>query len=105
MRPAIARSLGLLLTWCTLAPARPPTLDSLFPPGGQRGQSVTVTAAGGFSQWPVKVWTEGPGLEVRALPEKGKLAIAVAPDAPVGVHWVRLFDDEGATAPRPFLVG
>jgi hypothetical protein len=64
-----------------------------------------VTAAGGFSQWPVKVWTEGPGLEVRALPEKGKLAIAVAPDAPVGVHWVRLFDDEGATAPRPFLVG
>ena len=100
-----AASLVLLLAWTVPAAAKPPTLDSLFPPGGQRGQTVAVTAAGSFSQWPVKAWTDDEGLEVRPLPEKGKLSIAVASDARVGVHWLRLFDDEGATALRPFLVG
>jgi hypothetical protein len=97
--------LSFLLAWTTVAAAKPPTLDSLFPPGGQRGETVAVTAAGSFGQWPVRVWTEGEGISVNVLPEKGKLAIAVAPGARVGVHWLRLFDDEGATVLRPFLVG
>ena len=105
MRRARGASLVLLLAWTVPAAAKPPTLDSLFPPGGQRGQTVAVTAAGSFGQWPVKVWTDDEGLEVRPLTEKGKLSIAVAPGARVGVHWLRLFDDEGATALRPFLVG
>src|SRR4029077_9396083 len=33
-----------------------PTLDYLFPAGGQRGTSVTVTAGGKFESWPMKVW-------------------------------------------------
>ena len=87
-------------------PAKPPTLDTSSRAGGRRGETVEVTAAGSFGHWPVR------GLDRRARasrspprPEKGKLSIAVAPDAPAGVHWVRLFDDEGATALRPFLVG
>lgn len=82
-----------------------PSIDSVFPPGAQRGKTVTVTASGIFGQWPIKVWTDGPGIEIRALPERGKLAIEVASDARVGVHRFRLFDEEGATAPWPFLVG
>ena len=37
--------------------------------------------------------------------EKGKLSVAVARDAEPGVRWVRLHDEEGATAPRPFVIG
>jgi hypothetical protein len=98
-------SLALTLASTVPATAKPPVLDSLFPAGGQRGQTVGVTAAGSFSQWPNKVWTGDKGIEVHPLPEKGKLAIAIAASAQVGVHWLRLYDDEGATALRPFLVG
>jgi hypothetical protein len=53
----------------------------------------------------VKVWTKDSGIEISPAPEKGKLTIKVAPEARVGVHWIRLYDDEGATPLRPFLVG
>jgi hypothetical protein len=95
----------LLLALTIPAAAAPPTLDSLFPPGAARGQALTVTASGSFSHWPVQVWTEDDGLTVASLPEKGKLTIVVASGARVGVHWLRLFDEEGATTLRPFLVG
>jgi hypothetical protein len=97
--------MGLLLGLTGPAVAGPPTLDWIFPAGGQRGATVMVTASGRFSHWPVNVWTEDDGVTVASLAEKGKLAITVAPGARVGVHWLRLFDEEGATTLRPFLVG
>jgi hypothetical protein len=105
MRTPFGLSLFVLLSASVSALAKPPVLDGLFPPGGRRGETVTVTAAGSFGQWPVKVWTEDQAIAVTPLPEKAKLSIAVAPDASVGVHWLRLFDDDGATAIRPFMVG
>jgi hypothetical protein len=87
------------------AMAKPPILDRLFPPGGQRGQAVSVTATGSFDHWPTQVWTDGPDIEVKAGEEKGKLSIVVASDARPGVRWIRLHDAEGATALRPFVVG
>jgi hypothetical protein len=53
----------------------------------------------------VKGWIDGPGVSIEAGAEKGKLSIRVAPDADPGVRWIRLYDEEGATALRPFLVG
>jgi hypothetical protein len=85
--------------------AKPPTLTELFPPGAGRGQAITVSASGTFDHWPVKVWIEGPGVEIRADKEKGKLMVVVAADAPPGLRWARLYDEEGATALRPFVIG
>jgi hypothetical protein len=85
--------------------AKPPTLTELFPPGAGRGQSVAVNASGSFDHWPVKAWIDGRGVEIRAEKEKGKLTAVVAADAPPGLRWVRLYDGEGATALRPFIVG
>ena len=85
--------------------AAPPTLDHLFPAGVARGGSAEVTAAGKFDRWPVRGWSSSPGILIEAGAEKGKLTIRAAPDAPPGVHWVRVFDEEGASSPRPFLVG
>ena len=45
------------------ASAAPPTLDSLFPAGGQRGKTVEVAAAGTFERWPVSIWVNGKGVD------------------------------------------
>lgn len=86
-------------------PAKPPTLTGLFPPGAARGQTVAIEAAGRFDHWPVRAWVDRPGVAIRAEKGKGKLSAVVAPDAAPGLRWIRLYDDEGATELRPFIVG
>lgn len=86
------------------AHAAPPKVDSWFPAGLQQGQTLTVTAAGAFGAWPVKVWVDREGLNVEPSEKKGELKITAAPQA-AGVYWLRLYDEEGASAPRPLLVG
>lgn len=85
--------------------AAPPKLTTLYPAGVSRGQTANVTATGELTQWPSKIWVDRPGITVTCEADKGKLKIAAAADAPVGVYWLRLYDDEGATAPKPFIVG
>jgi hypothetical protein len=85
--------------------AAPPTLTHLFPAGGQRGTSVEVTAAGSFEHWPVHTWVSGCGVEAKPDNEKGKLTITVGAEAVPGTYWLRLYDEQGASAPQPFLVG
>lgn len=97
---------GLLtLLAATTASARPPTLERLFPSGGQQGTTVEVTATGTFDHWPVQGWSEDPGIEVTAGKEKGALVVRIAADVKPGAHWIRLADDEGASSLQPFLVG
>src|SRR5262249_28269317 len=106
MRAGRIAALGaIVLLGASHAPARPPTLTSLFPAGAARGQTVPVEASGTFDQWPVQGWVDGPGVAIRAGKEKGRLSIAVARDAEPGVRWVRLFDQEGASSLRPFIIG
>jgi hypothetical protein len=94
----------VFLAVCPLAKAAP-TVTSFFPAGGQRGTTVEVTAGGTFEKWPVTVWVSEPGVSGVAAKEKGKLSLTIAPDARPGVRWLRLFDETGASSPRPFLVG
>jgi len=102
-----------LVCWLALGTAllivRPvsaaPEVRYLFPPGGQRGQSALVTAAGKFPKWPVTCWVDRPGLEVQSQEKSGVISVRVAADAAPGVYWIRLFDDSGAAAPQPFVVG
>jgi hypothetical protein len=85
--------------------AAPPTVTSLFPAGGQQGTTIEVVASGTFERWPVKCWSSDPSLKVETGKEKGTLRVTVPADAAPGVHWIRLFDDAGASSVRPFLVG
>jgi hypothetical protein len=64
-----------------------------------------VSATGTFEHWPVKVWAQGGGVDARSEKEKGKLSVTVAADAAPGLRWLRLYDEEGATALRPFVIG
>src|SRR5262249_60175195 len=58
-----------------------------------------------FAIWPARLRRAEPGLAPAAPSDKGRLPIAAAPEARVGVHWLRLFDEEGATVVRPLVVG
>ena len=93
----------MLLTSSLLA--APPKVNYFFPPGSQRGQAAAVTASGEFSNWPVQIWADRPGLTATCENDKGKLKVNVAADAVPGVYWLRLADGEGASALRPFVVG
>jgi hypothetical protein len=64
-----------------------------------------MTVGGSFERWPVQVWVSGTGIEVKSAKDKGKLTLTVRPDATPGPHWLRLYDEQGASAPRPFMVG
>jgi len=116
-RAALSTKYLLLSTWSTWflatattvlsswAVAAPPKLTHLYPAGCQRGQTVTVTASGDFSTWPVQAWADRPGLSITAEKDKGKLRIAAAADAAAGVYWLRLYNSDGAAALKPFVVG
>ena len=96
--------LTLLLSAAPLV-AEPPAVTTLTPSGGARGSSVAVVAAGTFDTWPVQVWSSSPGVTAKAEKDKGKFAVAVAADAPLGVTWLRFHDATGASQLRPFVVG
>jgi hypothetical protein len=85
--------------------AAPPRVNYLYPAGGQRGQSVAVTAAGDFSTWPVQVWSDRPGIKATAEKDKGKFTLDVAADAAAGTYWLRFLNQDGASVLRPFVVG
>ena len=85
--------------------AKDPVLAPLFPAGAARGQSLNLTVSGTLDRWPMRGWADGRGVEIKAGREKGKVSIVVARDAEIGLHWVRLADNEGATNLRPFFVG
>jgi hypothetical protein len=97
--------LGLFFAFPATLHAAPPKLDYFFPAGAQRGTTVIVTAAGTFTPWPVKVHVDGKGLDVKPAKASGQLAITIAKDAEPGVRWIRLYNDEGASVARPFIVG
>jgi hypothetical protein len=95
----------VLLTCTTAARAAPPTLTYLYPAGAQRGQTVEVTAGGTFERWPVRGWADRPGVEIKPAKDRGKLTVTVAADAVPGTCWLRLYDEQGASTLRPFIVG
>lgn len=100
-----AGAIALLISSAPFLSAKPPTLTGLFPPGAARGQSLTVTMSGTFDHWPTSCWVDGDGLSVKAGEKRGELAVQVADDARPGVRWVRVHDEEGSSALRPFLIG
>lgn len=85
--------------------AAPPAVTSVFPAGMQRGQTATVTLSGTLPQWPATIVASTPALQIAPGKEKGQLQITAAASGCEGLHFLRVVDDGGASAPIPFLVG
>jgi hypothetical protein len=110
----------LVLSMLTLH-ADPPTLDVFYPAGAARGSTNTITLSGKLDPWPPNVWISSPqrqsdwsrsgpaiaaaDISVTAETNKGKLTLVVSPDAEPGPRIVRLFNGDGASDPRFFVVG
>lgn len=80
-------------------------LEQLHPIGFARHSTNIVKVAGKVEPWPPQIWGGGAGVEITALTNKNELQFVVAADATPGVRLIRLFNDEGASEPRPFVVG
>lgn len=95
----------LLLSVATFATAgEPPSLDGFYPAGAARRSSNTVTALGKFSVWPPKVWMSEDGLNFIADTNKGKFFITVSADAAPGPRLIRLYNEDGSSDPKVFVV-
>ena len=82
-----------------------PVVESLYPAGGRQDATVEVTAGGKFERWPVQFWADHPDLKAEPSAEKGKLSIRIGTSVPRGAHLVRLYDAQGPSTPRVFVVG
>ncbi len=41
----------------------------------------------------------------KPLEKAGEFEVTASPDAPVGVHWIRIHESGGATVIKPFIIG
>lgn len=85
--------------------ADPPTIERLFPPGGQRGTTVEAALRGAAGDGTLQVWSDHSALKFAFSEKRDTATIEVSADATPGLHWVRFFNEFGATDPRPFVVG
>jgi hypothetical protein len=82
-----------------------PPLDGFFPAGAARGTTNLITAVGKFEQWPPQVWTDGDGMTFVAETNKGKFQVTIEAEAKPGPRLVRLYNEQGVSEPRIFVVG
>lgn len=97
---AFAQSMSM-----TIVLADAPTLEVIYPPGAGIGSTNTITVSGKFEPWPPQVWVSAPGLAFEAQTNKGRFSVAVSANAEPGPRLVRLYNDDGASEPRFFVVG
>lgn len=83
--------------------ATPPSI-TLFPAGAQRGTTSTITLSGKVEGDGIGMAINCPGVLLTMLP-KNQVQVTIAPDAPLGLHLVHVFNDNGASDPRWFSIG
>ena len=81
-----------------------PTLDHLFPAAVQAGTTRRVAGVGKWDPWPPRVWVGGEGLRVEPTSESGTFEVVAATNAVPGPRFVRVFNDDGTSAPRFLIV-
>jgi hypothetical protein len=82
-----------------------PTLTGVTPFGLNPGETVAVKVNGKLDGRQRRVWSEDPGLVMTAPDASGQAWLRVAPEVGMGVHWIRLVNAEGVSAPVRVQVG
>jgi hypothetical protein len=97
--------LALFVFAVFLAKAEAPKLEHVFPAGGRQGSSCVLTLGGTFEPWPVNIWTDSPEITAIAQTNKSKVSLTISSNAVPGPHLLRVYNVDGASAPRTFFVG
>lgn len=84
--------------------AAPPNVTALFPAGCQVGQSIEVAAQGSLGDKP-QAWINREGVKLEFAESGNKFKVIVAENAAPGLCWIRIFNAEGASSLRPFVIG
>lgn len=93
--------------WAIFAPsAAAQNLDGmrLVPSGGTRGTEVTIELPGKFDAWPIQLWSDSTEIRWSASETSGKVTAAIADDARLGVHFLRLHHARSASPLLRFIV-
>lgn len=101
------RAVFIMLLWhCCAAQAAPPNFESIFPAGGQVGSQIEVKVAGkGLEKSSPQAWLSDPKLTITTGKKPNQFQLGISADAASGPRLIRLFNSEGATAPRIIEVG
>ncbi len=81
-----------------------PTLDTLFPISVPQGATQSVRLIGKFDPWPPKLWVDAPDLAVTFSTNTGQIQVLATTNVPLGAHFIRAFNDFGASEPRFLLI-
>jgi hypothetical protein len=79
-------------------------VKQLYPIAGAQGTNVAITAGTTFAPWPPQFWIDSPGITFTPTPITGVFNAEIAPDAVPGPHFVRLFNEDGSSDLRFFVV-
>lgn len=97
-------AVGLGASLATIPADAQINVDRLFPPVVTPGSTAQVKAEGKFPNWPVDVTCDRDWIEVEAESESGCLRVVVSEAAAPGIVWVRLHDQDSASALKPLFV-
>ena len=108
-RAVVSRWMVYILALSGLGPsmlwAEKPSVTAFHPAGGQAGQTVDVDVLGKLGTKPVELWSDHGALSAKLTEDGKRFQVNIAPDAPNGIHWLRVWNAEGASDLRPFVVG
>jgi hypothetical protein len=95
---------AVFLSMCAAAQGQAPTLTHLYPVAGQQGSTATAAIVGKATPWPPQVWVDAPGITFKPAAKAPNFEVEIAKEAAPGPHFVRLYNEKGASAPRYFIV-
>jgi len=110
----ISFGLGKLFIACGLLAAMAleaatPTLSNVMPRGGQRGSTIAVAITGAYLSDAEEIFFHTKGIKAEKItPEKDtliKAILAIAPDAKLGQHEMRVRTASGISTMKTFWVG
>jgi hypothetical protein len=79
-------------------------LKSIFPAGGQQGQSFQATLSGSDLDEVARLHFSHPGITA-VHEENNRFLVTVADDVPIGLYDVRAIGRFGISSPRAFMIG
>lgn len=95
---------ALVMLTGMVASGAAPVLDQIFPAVVRPGTTNSIRILGKYDPWPASVWSGSDSIRWTATTNAGVFEVVIPPDAAAGASLVRLYNAEGASAPRFLLV-
>jgi hypothetical protein len=83
----------------------PPRIAFHYPAGGRAGTRFELTVGGAWPAWPIQGQVLTPGILLEPTETEGRFQVVIAPDVPPGPVLLWFYNEQGAAAPRQFVVG